>query len=126
MQQRALGHEKIEFAWNSVVDEILGQDFVTGVRIRDVVTAELREIPVEAAFIAIGHQPNTELVRGQLELDPVGYISVAPGTSRTQLEGVFACGDAMDPVYRQAVSAAGTGCMAAIDAERWLSEQGFD
>jgi thioredoxin reductase (NADPH) len=126
MQQRALGHEKVEFAWNSVVDEILGQDFVTGVRIRDVVTAELREIPVEAAFIAIGHQPNTELVRGQLELDPVGYISVAPGTSRTQLEGVFACGDAMDPVYRQAVTAAGTGCMAAIDAERWLSEQGFD
>ena len=125
MQERALSNEKIEFAWNSVVDEILGDDFVTGVRLRDVNTDETREIPVEAAFIAIGHKPNTDLLRGQIELDDTGYIKVEPGTSRTTVEGVFACGDAMDPVYRQAVTAAGTGCMAAIDCERWLAEQGI-
>jgi thioredoxin reductase (NADPH) len=123
MQERALNHEKIEFAWNSVVDEILGDDYVTGVRLRDVHSGQTREIPVEAVFVAIGHQPNTALFRGQIELDDVGYVKVEPGTSRTNVEGVFACGDAMDPVYRQAVTAAGTGCMAAIDAERWLAEQ---
>jgi thioredoxin reductase (NADPH) len=125
MQERALGHEKIEFVWNAVVDEVLGDEFVTGVRVRDVVKDETRELPVEALFIAIGHQPNTALFSGQIELDSVGYIRVDPGTSRTSREGVFACGDAMDPVYRQAVTAAGTGCMAAIDAERWLAEQGL-
>ena len=123
MQERARKNEKIEFLWNSVVDEVLGDERVTGVRVRDVKTDETRELPVEALFIAIGHQPNTELLRGQLELDDVGYIRVEPGTSRTGVEGVFACGDAMDPTYRQAVTAAGTGCMAAIDAERWLAEQ---
>ncbi len=112
MQERVLGNEKIE-----------GEEFVTGVRLRDVKTNQTREIPLEAVFVAIGHQPNTEIFRGQVELDDLGYIKVEPSTSRTNLEGVFACGDAMDPVYRQAVTAAGTGCMAAIDTERWLAEQ---
>jgi thioredoxin reductase (NADPH) len=125
MQERALAHEKIEFAWNSVVDEVLGDDYVTGVRLRDVRSGELRELPTEAVFIAIGHKPNTDLLRGQIELDEVGYIKVEPGGTRTTVEGVFACGDAMDPVYRQAVTAAGTGCMAAIDSERWLAERGI-
>jgi thioredoxin reductase (NADPH) len=125
MQERALTNEKIEFAWNSVLDEVLGDDFVTGVRLADVKSGEKREILVEAVFVAIGHKPNTELLKGQIELDDVGYIKAEAGTSRTNVEGVFACGDAMDPVYRQAVTAAGTGCMAAIDAERWLAEQDF-
>jgi thioredoxin reductase (NADPH) len=125
MQERARRNPKIEFAWNSVVEEVLGEDFVTGVRLRDVKTEERRTLAVEALFVAIGHQPNTELVRGQLELDPVGYVLVERGTTRTSVEGVFACGDAMDPTYRQAVTAAGTGCMAAIDAERWLAEHGM-
>ncbi len=125
MQERARAHEKLEFAWNSVVEEVLGDEFVTGVRIKDVQSGESRDIPVEAFFIAIGHKPNTDLLRGQVELDEVGYIRVKPGTPRTNVEGVFACGDAMDPVYRQAVTAAGTGCMAAIEAERWLAEKGF-
>jgi len=123
MQERALKHDKIVFRWNSVVDEVLGDEFVTGVRIRDIQTGETSELPVEALFIAIGHKPNTDLVRSQLETDDVGYVKVEPGTTRTSAEGVFACGDAMDPSYRQAVTAAGTGCMAAIDAERWLAEQ---
>jgi thioredoxin reductase (NADPH) len=126
MQERARANEKIEFAWSAAVDEILGDDRVTGVRLRDLKNGETREIPVEAVFIAIGHQPNTELLRGQIELDGVGYIKVEPGTTRTSVEGVFAAGDAMDPIYRQAVTAAGTGCMAAIDAERWLAAQGIE
>ena len=126
MQERARKNEKIRFVWDSVVDEVLGDDFVTGVRVRNVKTDETSEIPVEALFIAIGHVPNTELLRGQLDLDDVGYIRVTPGRSLTNVEGVFVCGDAMDPVYRQAVTAAGTGCMAAIDAERWLAEQELD
>ncbi len=125
MQERALAHGKIDFAWNAVVEEVLGDEFVTGVRIRDLPSGELRDLPVEALFVAIGHQPNTELFRGQIDLDAAGYVRVEPGTVRTTAEGVFACGDAMDPSYRQAVTAAGTGCMAAIDAERWLAEQGI-
>ena len=126
MQQRALGHEKIEFVWNAVVEEVLGEDFVTGVRIRGVASGEQSEIPVEALFVAIGHQPNTELFQDQLDLDEQRYVLVAPGTTCTSVEGVFACGDCTDKVYRQAVTAAGTGCMAAIDAERWLAEQGIE
>jgi thioredoxin reductase (NADPH) len=126
MQERAQKHEKIEFVWNAAVEEVLGGDFVTGVRLRDQKTGALRELAVEALFVAIGHQPNTQLFRGQIELDEVGYIRVQPGSSRTSREGVFACGDAMDPTYRQAVTAAGTGCMAAIDAERWLAAQGIE
>lgn len=125
MQERALAHEKIDFAWNAVVDEVLGDDSVTGVRLRDVKTDERREIAVEALFVAIGHQPNTEILKGQLELDDVGYVRVEAGSARTSVEGVFACGDVMDPTYRQAVTAAGSGCMAAIDAERWLAERGL-
>ena len=121
MQERALRNEKIEFVWSSEVDEVLGGEFVTGVRIRNLITGERSELPVEALFVAIGHQPNTSLFHGQIELEPTGYIRVTRGT-RTSIEGVFACGDAMDPTYRQAVTAAGTGCMAAIDAERWLAE----
>ncbi len=126
MAERARKNDKIEFAWNSVVDEVLGDEFVAGVRLRDVHSGETRELPVEALFVAIGHTPNTELLRGSIDLDEVGYIRVAPGSTRTSREGVFACGDAMDPTYRQAVTAAGTGCMAAIDAERWLAEQGLE
>lgn len=124
MQERALAHEKIEFAWNSVVDEVLGDDYVTGVRLRDVNTGQMRELPLEAVFVAIGHRPNTQLLKGQLELDDVGYVRVQAGSTRTSRDGVFACGDVMDPTYRQAITAAGTGCMAAIDAERWLAQRG--
>ena len=126
MQERAKKNEKIEFVWNAVVDEILGDDFVTGIRVKDVNDGGARELPVEAVFVAIGHKPNTDLVAGQIELDDVGYIKTESGVTRTSAEGVFACGDAMDPTYRQAVTAAGTGCMAAIDAERWLAEQGVE
>jgi thioredoxin reductase (NADPH) len=126
MQERALNHEKIEFVWDSVVDEVVGEEFVTGVRTRNLKTDQNRELAVEAVFIAIGHEPNTKLVRDQIDLNPIGYITVNPGRSQTNVEGVFACGDAMDPIYRQAVTAAGTGCMAAIDAERWLAEQGVE
>ena len=126
MRERALGHEKIEFAWNSVVDEVLGEDFVTGVRLRGTADGETRELPIEALFIAIGHQPNTQLFGDQLDLDDAGYIAVAPGTTRTSIEGIWACGDVMDPTFRQAITAAGTGCMAAIEAERWLAEQGIE
>jgi thioredoxin reductase (NADPH) len=122
MSERALKNEKIEFVWDSVVDEVLGGDFVTGVRLENLKTGAVSELPVEALFVAIGHKPSTDLFKGQLEMDDVGYLKVEPGSSRTNIEGVFACGDAMDPTYRQAVTAAGTGCMAAIDAERWLAE----
>ena len=120
-----MGHEKIEFLWDSVVDEVLGDEFVSGVKVRNLKTDAVSDVPVEALFVAIGHQPNTALLEGQIDLDDVGYIQARPGTSYTSKEGVFACGDAMDPVYRQAVTAAGTGCMAAIDAERWLAEEGL-
>ena len=126
MQERARSHPKIEFVWNAEVEEVLGSDFVTGVRLRDAKSGARRELPVEAIFVAIGHKPNTDLVAGQLQLDPVGYIKVEPGSTRTSVEGVFASGDAIDPTYRQAVTAAGTGCMAAIDAERWLAAQGLE
>jgi thioredoxin reductase (NADPH) len=126
MQQRALAHEKIEFVWNAVVDEVLGEDYVTGVRVRDVNTETTKDLDIEALFVAIGHRPNTDLFRDQLECDEQGYLVVTPGGTRTGIEGVFACGDVADKTYRQAVTAAGTGCMAAIDAERWLAEQGIE
>jgi thioredoxin reductase (NADPH) len=125
MQERALAHEKIDFAWHSEVDEILGDEYVTGVRLRDVRDGSTREIDLEAVFVAIGHQPTTALFEGQLEMDDAAYLKVEAGATRTSIEGIFACGDVADPNYRQAVTAAGTGCMAAIDAERWLAEQGI-
>jgi thioredoxin reductase (NADPH) len=124
MAERALKNEKIEFVWDSAVDEVLGGDYVTGLRVKNLKTGATRELATEALFVAIGHKPNTDLFKGVLEMDDVGYLKVERGSSRTNIEGVFACGDAMDPTYRQAVTAAGTGCMAAIDAERWLAEHG--
>ena len=125
MQERLLSNEKIEVAWHSAVDEVLGDEFVTGVRLRDLRDDSKRDLDLDAVFIAIGHQPNTALFGKQLAMDAAGYLKVAPGTTRTSVEGVFACGDVADPIYRQAVTAAGTGCMAAIDAERWLGEHGI-
>jgi len=126
MGERAKNHELIEFAWNSQVKEVLGDEYVTAVRLTDTQTGAERDIDVEALFVAIGHQPNTGLFTGQLDLDDAGYIQVEPGTTKTSIEGVFACGDVSDPTYRQAVTAAGTGCMAAIESERWLAEQGVE
>ena len=125
MQERALANDKIEFAWHSEVDEVLGEDFVTGVRLKDLRDGSTQEIDLEALFVAIGHQPNTELFKGKLAMDDSEYLTVKPGTTYSSVEGVFACGDVADSVYRQAVTAAGTGCMAAIDAERWLAEKGI-
>ncbi|MCX5740333.1 MAG: thioredoxin-disulfide reductase [Proteobacteria bacterium] len=126
MQERASKNEKIRFLWDSEVDEVLGDDFVTGLRVRNLKTGAKTEVPIEALFIAIGHKPNPDLIAAQLALDSTGYIKIESGSSRTSVEGVFACGDATDPTYRQAITAAGTGCMAAIDAERWLAAQGLE
>lgn len=128
MQERALKNEKIEFAWNSAVDEVLGdeKDGVTAVRLVDTQDGSKRELDVQALFVAIGHKPSTTLFEGVLDTDETGYVKVKPGSTYTSIEGVFACGDVSDPVYRQAVTAAGTGCMSAIDAERWLAEQGIE
>jgi thioredoxin reductase (NADPH) len=126
MLQRAQANPKIAWALNQEVVEVLGEkeSGVRGVSTKDTVTGALREIPLGGLFIAIGHEPNTGLFKGQLAMDEVGYIKVAAGTTRTSVSGVFAAGDAADPVYRQAVTAAGTGCMAAIDAERFISSGG--
>src|SRR6266516_2095142 len=124
MQDRAAANPKIDFVWNAVVEEVLGDQTVTGVRLRDVVTGAELVRPVAGVFVAIGHVPNTELFAGQLDLDEAGYLEVtAPGTA-TSVDGVFAAGDVVDHTYRQAVTAAGTGCAAAIDAERWLEAHG--
>ncbi|MGE4652684.1 MAG: thioredoxin-disulfide reductase [Myxococcota bacterium] len=125
MQERALAHDKIDFVWNRVVVEVLGENFVTGVVVEDLEGGERSTLPVEALFVAIGHEPNTQLFADQIEVEETGYIRVEAGSPRTSVEGVFACGDAMDPHYRQAVTAAGSGCMAAIEAERWLAAQGL-
>lgn len=121
MQERVLATPNIEVVWNSETEEILGEEEVIGVRVVNKQTGERRVLDVSGFFVAIGHQPNTEIFRGQLELDDTGYIRVAAGTTRTNIAGVFAVGDAADKVYRQAVTAAGTGCMGALDAERWLA-----
>jgi thioredoxin reductase (NADPH) len=122
MRERALANPKIEFIWNSVVEEVLdvGKGKVTGVRLKNVKTGEVSERPVDGLFISIGHQPNTQLFAGQIELKPNGYILTKPGSTETSVPGVFAAGDVADHTYRQAVTAAGTGCMAALDAERYL------
>jgi len=124
MQKRAIDHEKISIFWDTVVEEVVGnpKDGMTSLKVRKVNTDEVSEHPFTGLFIAIGHTPNTSLFKDQLELDENGYIQVTPGTTYTSVEGVFASGDVQDHVYRQAVTAAGTGCMAAIDAERWLAE----
>jgi thioredoxin reductase (NADPH) len=120
MQERAFANPKIEFHWNAVVDDVIGELKVEGLRLRDTVTDKLSELEVDGLFVAIGHDPTTKVFVGQLELDSNGYIVTTPGTTRTSVEGVFAAGDVQDHVYRQVVTAAGSGCMAAIDAERWL------
>jgi thioredoxin reductase (NADPH) len=128
MQDRVLSDPKIEVVWNAAVDEILGDTEPTrrvhSIRLRDVHTNETRVLPVSGVFIAIGHKPNSEIFRGILDMDDVGYLKTEPGSTRTNVPGVFAAGDLADSVYRQAVTAAGTGCMAAIDAERFLSTEG--
>jgi thioredoxin reductase (NADPH) len=126
MQDRALRNPKIEFVWNTVVTEVLGDPAsggVCGVEVLDTVTHAQRTLETEGLFIAIGHEPNTRLFTGQIAMDDRGYIRTTPGTTHTSVPGVFACGDVQDPTYRQAVTAAGTGCMAAIDAERYLESQ---
>jgi len=122
LQQKAFKHEKIDFIWDSVVEEILGTDEegVTGVQLRNVKTGEVSHKSCQGVFLAIGHEPNTRLFRGQLEMDEQGYIITKPKSSETSVPGVFAAGDVQDPRYRQAITAAGTGCMAALDAERYL------
>jgi thioredoxin reductase (NADPH) len=119
MQDRALRNEKISFAWNSVVEDILGHDLVTGVRLKNLVTGASTDIACDGVFVAIGHRPNTDLFKGQLDMDENGYLLTSRGTA-TSVAGVFAAGDVQDTKYRQAVTAAGSGCMAAIDAERFL------
>jgi thioredoxin reductase (NADPH) len=124
MANRVLDHPKIEVIWDSVVDEILGDSVVTGVRLTNVVTGETSELATDGVFVAIGHTPNTAVFAGQVDLDDAGYILVEPGTTHTSVEGVFAAGDVADKVYRQAVTAAGLGCQAALDAERLLDHAG--
>ena len=125
MQDRALASEKMTFLWNSVVEEVLGDEVITGLRLRDTVTGEGREVAVGGMFVAIGHDPNTEFLRGQIDLKDNGYVRLPkPWRTETNVPGVFAAGDVMDDYYRQAVSAAGTGCMAALEAERFLAHGG--
>jgi thioredoxin reductase (NADPH) len=126
MQERATTNPKVEFKWNSIVIDVLGEKLISGVRLQDTVTKEESDLGCGGLFIAIGHTPNTSFLNGQVEMDKKGFI-VTPKSWRTatSVEGVFAAGDVMDPYYKQAVSAAGTGCMAALDAERWLAHKGL-
>lgn len=125
MAERVIQHPKVVVEWNSVVDEVLGndKDGVIGVRLKDTITGALREIPCTGYFAAIGHQPNAQLFAGALDMDENGYLVTTPGRTMTNVEGVFACGDVQDHIYRQAITAAGSGCMAALDATRWLETQ---
>ena len=125
MQDRVLNTKNIKIYWNTDTEEVLGQSHVDGVRVKNNKTGEAQTIPVSGFFVAIGHQPNSEIFKDWLDMDEAGYIKTVPGTSRTNLEGVFASGDVQDKVYRQAVTAAGSGCMAALDAERWLGAKGL-
>jgi thioredoxin reductase (NADPH) len=125
MQERVLNTPNIKMYWNTETDEILGEKTVEAVRVKNNITGETTEIPIKGFFVAIGHTPNSEIFKGWLNMDEAGYIKTIPGTSKTNIEGVFASGDVQDKIYRQAVTAAGTGCMAALDAERYLSEKGL-
>ena len=125
MQQRALNHPKIEILWDSVVTRVEGDSVVRSVTIKNIKTGQEEKQDTAGLFFAVGHKPNTDFLQGQIELHDNGYIKVHPGTSKTSLELIFAAGDAQDHVYRQAVTAAGSGCMAAIEAERELSSKGF-
>jgi len=122
MQDRAFSNPKIQFIWDTVVDHVVGtkETGVTGLELKNVKTLEASDLKVDGLFVAIGHNPNTDIFKGQIDLDSHGYIKTQPDSTRTNIPGVFACGDVQDPVFRQAVTAAGTGCMAAIEAERWL------
>jgi thioredoxin reductase (NADPH) len=123
MQQRAIDHPKIEFLWHSSVIDVLGDTKVESIRVRNNETGEESILPVTGLFVAIGHQPNTGIFKGQLDMEDSGYLSTLANTTYTNVEGVFACGDVQDHRYRQAITAAGSGCMAALDAERWLEDQ---
>ena len=120
MQERAFSNERIEIVWNTVVDDLVGTDKLEGAVVRNVKTGETRTLDVTGLFVAIGHRPNTDLFKGVLDMEDNGYLITRPGSSYTNVDGVFACGDVQDHTYRQAITAAGSGCMAAIDAERWL------
>ena len=124
MADRVLNNEKIDIMWNSAVEDIHGakDTGVTGVKIKDTISGDLRDVSCDGIFMAIGHVPNTNIFKSQIDLDEKGYITTQPDTTNTNVSGVFACGDVQDQVYRQAITAAGTGCMSAIDAERWLEE----
>jgi thioredoxin reductase (NADPH) len=123
MQDRATANEKIEFLWNAQVTKVLGQEKVEGVEVTDTVNGAVSTLPVTGIFVAIGHRPNTDLFKGVLDMADSGYLTTQPGSTYTNIPGVFACGDVQDHVYRQAITAAGSGCMAAIDCERWLEAQ---
>jgi thioredoxin reductase (NADPH) len=123
MQDRAMANPKIEIVWNTVVDELLGESKLEGAVVRNTKTGEVSTLPVTGLFVAIGHRPNTDLFKGVLDMEDSGYLITKPGSSYTNIDGVFACGDVQDHTYRQAITAAGSGCMAAIDAERWLEAQ---
>jgi thioredoxin reductase (NADPH) len=126
MGDRAKENPKIRFLWNSVVEEVLGQDAITGLRVKNVLSDEVHDVEVGGLFVAIGHQPNTDFLEGQVELEESGYVALTKGwRTETSVPGVFAAGDVMDDYYRQAVTAAGTGCMAALEAERWLAHGGL-
>ena len=123
MQDRAIANEKIEFLWNAQVTKVLGQEKVEGVEVTDTVNGAVSTLPVTGIFVAIGHRPNTDLFKGVLDMADSGYLTTQPGSTYTNIPGVFACGDVQDHTYRQAITAAGSGCMAAIDCERWLEAQ---
>jgi thioredoxin reductase (NADPH) len=125
MADRVKAAPNIKIYWNTETDEVLGDKKVEGVRIKNNQTGETEEIKVDAFFVAIGHKPNSDLLKGVVDMDDAGYVMTTPGTSKTNVEGLFCCGDLQDKIYRQAVTAAGSGCMAALDAERWLSEKGL-
>ena len=124
MADRVLKNPKIEVLWNSALEEVCGGDQVTSIKVKNVNTNEINEMPMEGVFLAIGHKPNTDIFKGQLKMNEVGYLLTEGKTTYTSVPGVFAAGDVQDPHYRQAITAAGTGCMAALDAERWLDAQG--